>query len=378
MFPNFTRAIAAVSLFASFATLAHGDYLGVGGEIPAISPLYATANAPAKQSELLDILNSNGSQGFQYRGLTFLESDESPNTDTNYFINDEADSATYEYIARDIAESSANFIGLLNELGAEGFSFVISYNPFGGPSFYIFEKQVGSTETFSYRIRESLSTSLETLSLLQSQGAEGWEWLGLRSISKPGGGTSPYQLFLKRSSRSDTETFSYRGLVRKKNAAAALSQLNTQGSEGFRYIVNLRNRTDSEILNIFVRSSMNLSNYSYSAEPLVPTRMEFVAQADAQGGSGRYFKDSQISASDPLAFGNVYVRATISAGGIDIATDGQITFTPLESGSFQLQTSTGLQSWTNSGAAQMGTAGAAITFNPGVSGTRRFFRVISQ
>ena len=378
MISKFFHVSAILALGASSI---QAGFLGPEGETAAVSPVYATDDAPDSIPALLSIMDAQGAQGFQFGGLTTLDNP-SDSRRTTIFVNDRADSDTYRYESGPNDTLPADFLNELNIRGAAGLEYLLNFNAsVGGASVNLYERRIGSTVTFEYRLIESPTTLSDFLSLLGTQGAEGYEWLGIRALRDSAGGLVRSQLFIRRS--TDTATYTYRSEPASLDAADSVARFNAQGSEGFRWIASTFVPGTNASNDIFVNSTTRPSTFSYDIVNAEISRSGFEAQANAEGDLGNYYKVfSQFSINGVIGGATIFVDEQMSftsAGGIDIAADGTVTFVPLESGSFQLQTSTDLRAYTNSGAAQTGTALTPITFNTGapVAGSRQFYRVIS-
>ena len=378
MISKFFRVSAILALGASST---QAVFLGIEGETAAVSPEYATGDAPDSIPDLLTILDAQGGQGFQFGGLTTLDNPGGARR-TTIFVNDRADSETYRYESDPNASVAADFLEQLNRRGAAGFEYLLNFNASeGGVSVDLFEERVGSSVTFEYRVVPRPATLSDFLTLVNDQGGEGFEWLGVRQLRPTAGSNlAPHQLFLRRS--TDTAIYTYRSEQATSDAGDSVAQYNSQGSAGFRWIASTfvpGGGPGGD--NIFVSSTTRPSTFSYQIEEAPFSRSTFETVADQEGDLGNYYKVfSQFLINGSFGGAIIFVDenpSLPSAGGIDIAENGVVTFVPLEDGNFQLQTSTDLQTFTNSGAGQPGTAGTAMTFNTGapVEGSRQFYRV---
>jgi len=335
--------------------------------------------------------NTQGELGYRFRAPLFFSGEGLDQQRTNLFINDSSDNGTFTYRALDsVTEATTTmtvteaFRRQLSDQGAEGFEFggqlsvqSTELGSFGQTDFFV--KRDGSTDTFDYALEPQRNTAAEFLMLLNTRGAEGWEWLSTFVIGE-GLNVNFQELFVRRI--GSPARFDFRALAAEATQEGALAQMNSEGASQYRFVGPLFLPGSIASSNLFVRDSSRARTFAYTALANEVTRNRFVIQADAQGPAGAYYKGPIFLGAENFSlYVSSAAREVASLPVLMVTTSLTLTFTPMAAGSFQLERSTTLTSWEPVDSAEHGRPGIPIIWDRAVDrsiGPKLFYRVAKQ
>jgi hypothetical protein len=136
--------------------------------------------------------------------------------------------ATILYEAWPPASTSSGFITLVNTEGAKGYRYFGDIY-FNGPMSSIFVKDNSKSTIFSYEALPPASTSSDIITLVNTEGAKGYRYLGNISIS---GSVST----ILTKDNSQNSTFIYEALPPASSASGFLTQSTAAGATGYSYL----------------------------------------------------------------------------------------------------------------------------------------------
>ncbi len=236
--PNFlTQANAqGASRFAFVGDNAFGDPLNpsiaaIYGRTLALptSYLYQTVPPTNATATLLSQLNAQAALGYRYFG------DQIYGGVVASVLVKENNNATYSYMALSPANTEPAFLTLINSEGALGYQYQgnIGIDTGGGNFVFssLFERNTTSPTTYSYESQPISASAAALVVQADTQGARQFLYRGGIAF-----GTVVFvsrSLYEKDNSRGDT--YRYEQLPRSTSVANFLIQLNAQGTRRFRY-----------------------------------------------------------------------------------------------------------------------------------------------
>ncbi|MEN8514375.1 hypothetical protein [Burkholderia sp. RS02] len=192
---------------------------------------------------------------------------------------------TLRYDAQPTAADQAGFLTLLNSEGAKGYRYLgdYFYNASNGGSRSIFVSD-GTAQTYTYQLQSTPADMTGFVSQANAQGASGYRFEGPLTYG---------YLYRKDGGSSATYTYATTGLPADTNAF--LAQANGQGQSGYWFVGPMM--VGSVQANVYMKNNASNSTYTYNA--LVPTSNvgDFIAQANSEGAKGYRAKGGMLFGS---------------------------------------------------------------------------------
>ncbi|KVK80138.1 hypothetical protein WS90_02030 [Burkholderia cepacia] len=192
---------------------------------------------------------------------------------------------TWRYDAQPTAADQASFLTLLNSEGAKGYRYLgdYYYNASSGGSRSIFVND-GTAQTYTYQLQSTPGDWTTFLDQANTQGANGYRYEGPLTYG---------YLYRKDGGSSATYTYTTTGLPADPNAF--LTQANGQGQSGYWFLGPMV--IGSVQANVYMKNNASSATYTYDA--LVPTTSvsDFIAQANSEGAKGYRAKGGMLFGS---------------------------------------------------------------------------------
>ncbi|VWC58200.1 MULTISPECIES: hypothetical protein [Burkholderia] len=192
---------------------------------------------------------------------------------------------TLRYDAQPPATDQASFLTLLNSEGAKGYRYLgdYYYSASNGGSQSIFVSD-GTVQTYTYVLQSAPADMTGFVSQANAQGASGYRYEGPLTYG---------YLYRKDGGSSATYTYTTTGLPADTNAF--LTQANGQGQSGYWFLGPMM--VGSVQANVYMKN--NASNATYTYDALVPTTTvaDFIAQANSEGAKGYRAKGGMLFGS---------------------------------------------------------------------------------
>ncbi|MBY4866933.1 hypothetical protein DIE14_26330 [Burkholderia sp. Bp9017] len=192
---------------------------------------------------------------------------------------------TWRYDAQTPATDGPGFLTLLNSEGAKGYRYLgdVYYDPTNGGTRSIFVND-GTAQTYTYQLQSPPKDWSGFLSQANGEGANGYRYEG------------PYgfgYLYRKDGGSSDTYTYTTTGLPGDPNAF--LTQANAQGQSGYWFFSAMV--VGSVQANVYMKNNASSATYTYDALAPATTINDFIAQANSEGAKGYRAKGGQVFGS---------------------------------------------------------------------------------
>jgi hypothetical protein len=192
---------------------------------------------------------------------------------------------TLRYEAQPVAADQASFLTLVNSEGAKGYRYLGDYYYDGshGGSQSIFVND-GTAQSYTYQLQAAAGSLTAFVSQANSQGASGYRYEGLLTYG---------ELYRKDAGSSATYAYTTTGLPADTNAF--LTQANGQGQSGYWFLGPIA--VASVQANVYMKN--NASNATYTYDALVPatTAADFITQANSEGAKGYRAKGGMVFGS---------------------------------------------------------------------------------
>ncbi|WP_322079016.1 hypothetical protein [Burkholderia cepacia] len=192
---------------------------------------------------------------------------------------------TWRYDAQPTAADQASFLTLLNSEGAKGYRYLgdYYYNASSGGSRSIFVND-GTAQTYTYQLQSTPGDWTTFLNQANTQGTNGYRYEGPLTYG---------YLYRKDGGSSATYTYTTTGLPADPNAF--LTQANGQGQSGYWFLGPMV--IGSVQANVYMKNNASGATYTYDA--LAPTTnvSDFIAQANSEGAKGYRAKGGMLFGS---------------------------------------------------------------------------------
>ncbi|WP_423369599.1 hypothetical protein [Burkholderia sp. LMG 32019] len=195
---------------------------------------------------------------------------------------------TWRYEAQPVAADKASFLTLVNSEGAKGYRYLgdYYYNAGNGGTQSVFVND-GTAQTYTYQLQTAPADMTSFVNAANAQGSSGYRYEGPLTYG---------DLYRKDGGSSATYTYTTTGLPADTNAF--LTQANGQGQSGYWFLGPIV--VASVQANIYMKNNASSATYTYDALAPTSTVSDFIAQANSEGAKG-------YRAKGAMAFG-----ATIS------------------------------------------------------------------
>ncbi|MGS0895660.1 hypothetical protein ACVBGC_24485 [Burkholderia stagnalis] len=196
-----------------------------------------------------------------------------------------AGTLTLRYDAQPTAADQASFLTLVNSEGAKGYRYLgdYFYSTSNGGSNSIFVND-GTAQTYTYQLQAAPADMTSFVSQANSQGASGYRYEGpltYGNLYRKDGGSSATYTYTTTSLPADTNGF--------------LTQANGQGQSGYWFVGPMA--VGSVQANMYMKNNASSATYTYDA--LTPTTNvdDFIAQANSEGAKGYRAKGGMVFGS---------------------------------------------------------------------------------
>ncbi|NIE84800.1 MULTISPECIES: hypothetical protein [unclassified Burkholderia] len=168
----------------------------------------------------------------------------------------------------------ASFLTLVNSQGAKGFRYLGSQSFLGdsGNKTRLLFVNDGSSSVYTYELQSAVSDQAGLLAQLNAQGARGYRYDNAINY-----GT----LYRKDDSSA---TYAYQILPRVASTDEFLVQANTQGQSGYGFVSTLV--VDSNMAILYMKNSASNAVYGYHALPFASWPVDVLAQENDEGAQG--------------------------------------------------------------------------------------------
>ena len=200
---------------------------------------------------------------------------------------------TWRYEAQPVAADKASFLTLVNSEGAKGYRYLgdYYYNASSGGTQSIFVND-GTAQSYTYQLQTAPADMTSFVNTANAQGASGYRYEGPLTYG---------DLYRKDGGSSATYTYTTTGLPADANAF--LTQANGQGQSGYWFLGPIA--VASVQANIYMKNNASSATYTYDALAPTSTVSDFIAQANSEGAKG-------YRAKGAMAFGTtiswIYVK----------------------------------------------------------------------
>ncbi|NIE56326.1 MULTISPECIES: hypothetical protein [unclassified Burkholderia] len=200
---------------------------------------------------------------------------------------------TWRYEAQPVAADKASFLTLVNSEGAKGYRYLgdYYYSSSNGGTQSIFVND-GTAQTYTYQLQNAPADMTSFVNTANAQGSSGYRYEGPLTYG---------DLYRKDGGSSATYTYTATGLPADANAF--LTQANGQGQSGYWFLGPIA--VASVQANIYMKNNASSATYTYDALAPTSTVSDFIAQANSEGAKG-------YRAKGAMAFGTaiswVYVK----------------------------------------------------------------------
>ncbi|RQR26302.1 MULTISPECIES: hypothetical protein [unclassified Burkholderia] len=192
---------------------------------------------------------------------------------------------TWRYDAQTPAADGPGFLTLLNSEGAKGYRYLgdYYYDAASGGTRSIFVND-GTAQTYTYQLQSPPADWAGFLGQANGQGANGYRYEG------------PYgygYLYRKDGGSSATYTYTTTGLPADPNAF--LTQANAQGQSGYWFFSAMV--VGSVQANVYMKNNASNATYTYDALTPAASINDFIAQSNSEGAKGYRAKGGQVFGS---------------------------------------------------------------------------------
>ncbi len=271
------------------------------------------ATAPATSvSGLVSQANGYGARGFRYFGDLALGSGP---VISSYYVKDSGAAIKYTYESGSIATSADAFLSQANECGARGFRYFGPLAIISSVSAYelfnLYEQDSSGT-SHTYEALTPSTTSDSFLAQAGAEGEKGFEYVGDMIF-----GQDMRAVYVKHAGLA--RTYSYHLLASASSKDAALLQMNKEGRAGFQYQSDVIFSGSAGTFALFVKDSSAAAPCGYKALPSQTSMDTFLSQVNTEGGNGYQFLGASIFLP-ALDIFNLFVGPPTSSGGLAIQT----------------------------------------------------------
>jgi hypothetical protein len=223
--------------------------------------------------------------------------------------NSSSDSVVASFQSSTSPSDASSALALLNAQGASGYAYV---GPFfvGGANHEVFVKAERNV-TYLYETAEMPTAVEGVAALLRKQGSAGFVYKGPvlfgASLEKT------LLLFVKSSAKKTT--YSYRTTPWPSEESVMLTELNTNGADGFRYLGDLvPDPAQLTVgLRVFVKDDQSSAKLNYSLKPQITDRAKFLTEATAMGTDGAVWKGGYVvgAGTPPIQLRSLYEKSSL-------------------------------------------------------------------
>lgn len=224
--------------------------------------------------------------------------------------NSSTDSFFANFRSYPSTNSEASALALLNTQGANGYAYI---GPFfvGGSSHETFVKAEPNA-TYQYETVEMPAAVDAVMALLQAKGKAGFLYKGPVLF---GGAFDKTSLLFVRSNAKKT-TYSYRNTPWPSEESIMLTELNANGADGYRYLGDLVPDPARLTVGIrlFAKDDQNAAKFGYSLKPQMTDREQFFAEATAMGQDRAVWKGGYVvgSGTPPMQIRSLYEKSSLT------------------------------------------------------------------
>ncbi|UEP23704.1 hypothetical protein LL999_26140 [Burkholderia ambifaria] len=192
---------------------------------------------------------------------------------------------TWRYDAQPPAADGPSFLTLLNSEGAKGYRYLgdYYYDATSGGTRSIFVND-GTAQTYTYQLQSPPADWAGFLSQANGQGANGYRYEGPYSYG---------DVYRKDGASSATYTYTTTGLP--GDPSAFLTQANAQGQSGYWFLSAMV--VGSVQANVYMKNNASNATYTYDALTPAANINDFIAQANSEGAKGYRAKGGQVFGS---------------------------------------------------------------------------------
>ncbi len=184
---------------------------------------YLLLSTTSTTSDFLTQANTQGLNGYIWKGSYSFSG-----VAYNLYIKDSSKNNNFSYQLLSTSSSSTDFLTQANTHGSTGYIWKGSYS-FLGVAYNLYIKDSSKNNNFSYQLLSTSSSSTDFLTQANTHGSNGYIWKGSYSFL----GVA-YNLYIKDSSISDS--YSYHVLTSQSSSSDFLTQANTEGADSYLYM----------------------------------------------------------------------------------------------------------------------------------------------
>ncbi|WP_241300141.1 hypothetical protein [Burkholderia stabilis] len=200
---------------------------------------------------------------------------------------------TWRYEAQPVSADKASFLTLVNSEGAKGYRYLgdYYYSAGNGGTQSIFVND-GTAQTYTYQLQTAPADMTSFVNAANAQGASGYRYEGPLTYG---------DLYRKDGGSSATYTYTTTGLPADANAF--LTQANGQGQSGYWFLGPMA--VASVQANVYMKNNASNATYTYDALAPTSTVSDFIAQANSEGAKGYRAKGAMAFG---MAISWIYVK----------------------------------------------------------------------
>jgi hypothetical protein len=249
---------------------------------------YKTLVPATSTPTFLTQANTEGAARFAFVGDNAFGDPLNPTTVAIY-VRALAQPTTYLYQTVPLTNSAAAFVSQLNAQAALGYRF-FGDQIYGGVAASVLVKENNSA-AYHYKSLTPAANATAFISLINNEGALGYQYQGDIAFDNGGGNFAFVSLF-SRNTAAPT-TYTYESAPTSENAAALAAQANAQGARKFLYRGGIAfNKVVFVTLSLYERDNTRGDTYRYEQLPRSATSADFLSQVNALGARRfRYFGD---------------------------------------------------------------------------------------
>ena len=295
-----------------FSTTSHAQFLSAPQVLRESTFDYKTLTPATSTPTFLTQANAEGASRFSFVGDNAFGDPLTP-TIVSIYVRAPWPPTTYLYQTMAISNSAAAFLSQLNIQAAQGYRYFGDQN-YAGVSASVLVKE-SNNAAYHYKSQTPATNLNAFITLINSEGALGYQYQGDVGFDTGGGNFDFISLF-QRNTAAPT-TYTYESAATSTSAAALVTQANAQGARQFLYRGGIAFTTGGFVtFSLYEKDNTRGDTFRYEQLPRSATPADFLTQTNAQGARRfRYFGEVGFDSSP---FASLYASvAPIFVNGFD-------------------------------------------------------------
>ncbi len=309
------QRLISILLFSScvlISTASQAQFLSAPQVLRESTFEYKTLIPATSTPTFLTQANAEGTSRYSFVGDNAFGDPLNP-TIVSIYVRAPSPSTSYLYQSMAISNSAAAFVSQLNVQAAQGYRYFGDQN-YAGVAASVLVKE-SNNAAYHYKSQTPATNLNAFITLINSEGALGYQYQGDVGFNTGGGNFDFISLF-QRNTATPT-TYTYESAAISTSAAALVNQANAQGARQFLYRGGIAFSTGPFVtFSLYEKDNTRGDTYRYEQLPRSATPTDFLSQANAQGARRfRYFGEVGFDASP---FASLYASvAPIFVNGFD-------------------------------------------------------------